>query len=88
MYIGIDGDDIGAKIERCFLEDDEKGISFLSCAVQQAVSEISEAIQCLGFKIIFSTGDSILARGRNISPEAIKVLLDIFFVSSFTSGIS
>ena len=45
LYIGIDGDNIGAKIERHFLENDEKSISFLSDAVQQAVNEISEAIQ-------------------------------------------
>jgi len=62
VYIALDGDDIGSKIElHIILKQDDK-LAELSQDFKKALTILTNDIEQLGGNIIFSGGDSILAR--------------------------
>ena len=42
IYTYIDGDNIGLKIETCFLENDERGLLIINRKIISIVNQISE----------------------------------------------
>ena len=64
MYIAIDGDDIGSKLEKFILENDETKISFFSVLVNTCLENIKEFFTENNLRIILNGGDSLLCEGK------------------------
>ena len=61
VYIGIDGDKVGEKIEALIVAGNLQKVAALSRKVQFAIKKLEDAIISSGGRVIFSGGDSILA---------------------------
>lgn len=85
MYIGIDGDDIGKKIERYLLESNENLVQEMSDTISLLINEITSYLKNEGASIIYSRGDNILCKYNNdthhfkISIDIIDKLYDFLF---------
>jgi GTP cyclohydrolase III len=76
-YIGIDGDNIGSKIELHFLENNEEAIQFFSETIEKTISLMASQLEESGMKIIFCAGDSILCRSDNIDTVKLQDTLKV-----------
>jgi hypothetical protein len=63
-YVGIDGDDVGAKLELFLLQNDEDGIKSLSNSIDATISGLASKALELKIEIIFFAGDSLLCKGE------------------------
>lgn len=72
IYVALDGDDVGEKIERSFIENDERNIANISKEVTNAIQKIADYLQHIGFEIIFYAGDSILCKGKEIDAQELS----------------
>ncbi|MDI9395692.1 MAG: mCpol domain-containing protein [Euryarchaeota archaeon] len=89
IYIGLDGDDIGKKIERCLIENNEREAARLSKEITNSKDKIADYFSSLGFEIIFSAGDDILTKGTSISIEDLtEFLQNVEGECSFSVGIA
>jgi GTP cyclohydrolase III len=62
-YAYFDGDDVGAHIELCLLEDDATGAALVSTRVNQAIAWLQSHLQQrFGASVIFAGGDEVLAQ--------------------------
>lgn len=59
MYITIDGDDIGQRITKYYLENDEKSLSDLNQKMIFTTHKISKYLEQQGFSIIFCGADGV-----------------------------
>jgi GTP cyclohydrolase III len=80
IYLYIDGDDIGLRIERTFMENDEVMLRQVNEDIQDIVRNISTYLQDTGFAIIFSGADGVICKGEQIDVE--KLLYYINRVSA------
>lgn len=69
IYLYIDGDDIGLRIERTFMENDEVMLRQVNEDIQDLVRHISTYLQDIGFTIIFSGADGVICKGEQIDIE-------------------
>jgi GTP cyclohydrolase III len=76
-YIGIDGDNIGSRIELYLLEDNEQSIQAFSKTVEKTIAYLSNKLKKEGMTIIFSGGDSILCRSDETDVEKLCNTLSI-----------
>ena len=76
-YVGIDGDNIGSKIELYFLEDSEESIQVFSEIVGKTIRLVASQLEELGMKIIFCGGDSILCRADEIDTVKLRDILTV-----------
>ena len=74
-YIGIDGDDIGAKLELFLLENNENKVKLLSQEVDLSISNIAQEIEEIGMQIIFCSGDSLLCKGEQVSLDKLSRII-------------
>jgi hypothetical protein len=89
MYLGVDGDNIGALLEKRLLEDDEGGVRILSKEVDTAIIEMAQAFREVGMEIIFSSGDSLLCKGEVLDlDKLIKTIKLKSFKFRFSAGVS
>ena len=65
MYIAIDGDDTGRRLESFLLRDDHEGAATFSLAVADALDSLRERFETKGARIVFCAGDSLLAEAGN-----------------------
>lgn len=72
MYAYIDGDDIGLKIEKSFMENDEFNLGLINNKVKNMVEIITTYLITNRFDIIFSGADGIICKGDTI--EASEIL--------------
>lgn len=72
IYIFLDGDDIGLKIERSFLEEDEVNLKQINEDIKEIVENISVYLIKRGVKIIFSGADGIIGKGDEIDIESLS----------------
>lgn len=79
QYIYIDGDDIGLKIEKSFMTNDEAELRVVNIEVDKAVSTISSQLKDKGFDIIFCGADGIICK---------KDKIDIEVLHSYISGLN
>jgi hypothetical protein len=75
IYISLDGDDIGNKIARSYLENDEIKLTTIVKELEMILIRICEYLKSSGFEIIFCAADGIACKGSKIE------------VSSFTKYI-
>jgi hypothetical protein len=71
-YIIVDGDDIGLKIERSFLEEDEVRLKRINKDIKEIGEIISVYLRERGFEIIFSGADGIIGKGDEIDIESLS----------------
>lgn len=76
-YVGIDGDNIGNKLELCLLENNEIGVKLLSREVEGILLNFSQQLSALGMEIIFCSGDSLLCKGESINLSYLSKLVKI-----------
>ncbi len=84
-YYAIDGDDIGACLEKHALSNDIDSIRELSRKIYQCLNEIRKYLEENSATIIFCSGDSILATSTKMIPIIIDNLT--FNDYSFSAGI-
>lgn len=84
-YYAIDGDDIGARLEKHALLNEIQEIQNLSNSIYQYLDEIRNYLEDNSATIVFCGGDSLLA----ISEELINISIDnlVFEEISFSVGI-
>ncbi|NOU84247.1 mCpol domain-containing protein [Paenibacillus sp. LMG 31460] len=75
MYAYIDGDDIGLKIEKSFMNNDEVSLQKINNDVKDAVNSISNQLIVNGFDIIFSGADGIICKKQNIGARDLFELI-------------
>lgn len=71
MFITIDGDDIGQRITKYYLENDAKSLSELNQKMIYTTHQISKYLEQQGFSIIFCGADGVAghAEATTISPD-------------------
>lgn len=71
MFITIDGDDIGQRITKYYLENDAKSLSELNQKMIYTTHKISKYLEQQGFSIIFCGADGVAghAEATTISPD-------------------
>ncbi len=79
QYVYIDGDDIGLKIEKSFMTNNEAELRVVNTEVDRAVSTISNQLKDRDFDIIFCGADGIICK---------KDKIDIEVLHSYISGLN
>lgn len=88
IYIGIDGDNVGNKIEKSLLENDEINVAKVSEEITSSVNKITKYLKIINFKIIFATGDDILCKGESIEINKLSdFLAETKNTNTFSVGI-
>lgn len=72
IYIILDGDDIGLKIEKSFLEEDEVSLKRINEDIKEIGRILAIYLKERGFKIIFSGADGIIGKGDEIDIESLS----------------
>lgn len=88
QYVYIDGDDIGLKIEKSFMTNNEAELRVVNMEVDRAVSTISNQLKDRGFDIIFCGADGIICKKDKIDIEVLQSYIsDLTFSIRFSVGI-
>ncbi|MBE9092446.1 mCpol domain-containing protein [Tychonema sp. LEGE 07203] len=88
QYVYIDGDDIGLKIEKSFMTNNEAELRVVNVEVNRAVSTISNQLKDRGFDIIFCGADGIICKKDKIDIKALhSYISDLNFSIRFSVGI-
>ncbi|MGD9210089.1 MAG: mCpol domain-containing protein [Desulfobacteraceae bacterium] len=73
MFLAYDGDKVGAKLESLLIENDEIKIESFAKEVSFVLNLLKNSLLEKGCKIIFASGDSLLAKCNNqFDPDNIK----------------
>lgn len=72
-YISIDGDNIGAKIEKLLIENKKNKLREFSGYIKYTINDISKFLENYNIELIFCAGDNLLGYG-NIDCELIAKL--------------
>lgn len=70
LYISLDGDDIGNKISRGYLENDEEKLVKIIQDLERLLTQICEYLKKLEFEIIFCAADGVACKGSNVEVES------------------
>jgi hypothetical protein len=65
-YLSIDGDDIGSKIAKCYLENDDINLSRTVEDLKIILSQICERLNQMNFEILFCAADGIVGKGVDL----------------------
>jgi GTP cyclohydrolase III len=88
QYAYIDGDDIGLKIEKCFMTDNEAFLRVINAEVDSAISTISKHLQDTGFDVIFCGADGIICKKDKIDIETLHLYVsNLTFDIRFSVGV-
>jgi len=71
-YVYIDGDDIGLRIEKCLLTNDEIGLQEINKTINQAISHLTNYLIKQECHIIFSGADGIIFKAENPQIEEVQ----------------
>lgn len=87
-YIYLDGDDIGLKIEKCFMTNDENGLKTVNDEVNNTIVQITEYLQQIESEIIFSGADGIIFKKAEFNAEQITSFIKRLKINiTFSMGI-
>ncbi|RLD57138.1 MAG: hypothetical protein DRJ01_14240 [Bacteroidetes bacterium] len=70
-YFYIDGDDIGLRIEKCFMDNNETNLMQINELVNNLVQSITEYIIGNNGNIIFSGADGIICKSKQLEADDI-----------------
>ena len=71
-YAYIDGDDIGLKIEKSLITNDEPGLRSVNQAVTEAIQQLTKGLSALGCEVIFSGADGIILKAEELKVESLQ----------------
>lgn len=71
IYAYIDGDDIGLKIEKSFMDNDEKKLQDVNNEVKKIIDKITFYLIKNNCTIIFSGADGIICKGFDLDLKAL-----------------
>jgi hypothetical protein len=75
MYAYIDGDDIGLKIEKSFMNNNESSLQQINKQVLDSVLSITNQLVAEGYEIIFSGADGIICKREKLEVEPLFHLI-------------
>ena len=79
MYYGLDGDNTGAGLENCMLNNvSDNEIKRFSVNIRKAKDTIANYIKKQGGQVIFAEGDDILFKG-NFSQEDLENMKNVYY---------
>lgn len=81
MFAYIDGDDIGLRIENCFMNNDVDRLSKINNEIKSLIDNMTASLQENGYKVIFGGADGII-----VSKDRIEVDELLAFVRGFTNN--
>lgn len=84
-YYAFDGDRIGKRLQHLILQNDETEVETFAAAVSTAVSILEKSLRGLDCKIIFASGDSVLAFSD--TPIEIENVQRIYGSITFSLGV-
>jgi len=88
MYAYIDGDDIGLRIEKCLMTNDDGGLRLINQAVTDAIQQLTKDLTSKGFEVIFSGADGVIVRVAELDIEHLQsIILASRRSFSFSAGI-
>lgn len=61
VYVGVDGDNVGRRLEALIGHGDEAGARSLAIAVEARLRSFAEHVETAGGRLVFCAGDSLLA---------------------------
>jgi hypothetical protein len=84
----IDGDDIGLKIEKCFMNNDESCLMKVNNDVIIMIQKITDYLIANKYEIIFSGADGIICKSENINvQELLEFIREKNSYLSFSIGV-
>ncbi len=87
MFVAMDGDNVGAALERAIILEDEQAINEISANVAHAISYLVEYFEMTGGRIIFSGGDNLLVQVNSSNRFDVMELPKICEGVTFSVGI-
>ena len=84
LYIAIDGDNIGATVERLIILEQRNELTEYAISIEKAIVSIAERLRFAGANIVFTGGDSVLAY---IDKEQTEILDCLSFESEFAFSV-
>lgn len=75
VFIAVDGDDVGNRLECLILEGNEHGLREYSARVATAFEELSQLFRRCGASVLVQGGDTLLARAHDLASDRIAQLL-------------
>jgi len=85
IYYAFDGDRIGKRLQHLILQNAEEDVETFAVSVNTAMSILEKSLRGLGCKIIFASGDSILAFSE--IPADIEDVQRIYGNITFSLGV-
>ena len=88
MYAYLDGDDIGLKIEKSLLTNNETTLRKINAEVDTVIHELTGFLVTSNHEIIFSGADGIICKGEHIDIDRIHLFLhEKKFAINFSIGV-
>lgn len=75
MYAYIDGDDIGLKIEKSFMDNNEKKLKEVNDEVKKIIDKITNYLIINKLEIIFSGADGIICKGEKLEIKELLIFI-------------
>lgn len=76
VYVYIDGDDIGLRIENSFLNNNEEALRNINNEVSSLVTSITNHLTSLHCEIIFSGADGIICKSNKLELHKLKAVIN------------
>ena len=91
MFISIDGDDIGQRITRYYLNNDAKSLSEFNQQMIETTHRIAQYLERVGFSVIFCGADGVAGRTDDSSISVDAVFKEISAIgkdcATFSAGV-
>lgn len=72
IYFYIDGDDVGLRLERSLLNNDEIALIRINAEVTSIIDKLTERLVDLGCEVVFSGADGVIGKCKSGDSEAIQ----------------
>jgi hypothetical protein len=69
VYLSIDGDDIGNKIAKAYLDNDDEMLASIVEELNSILFKIAEKLKDMGFIMIFCAADGLVCKGSELEND-------------------
>lgn len=91
IYLTIDGDDIGQRITKFYLNNDIKSLANLNDLMGETTRLISEYLKSIGFTVIFCGADGVAGFAQNLEVSESDIFTEISALgegcATFSAGV-
>lgn len=77
MFITIDGDDVGQRITKYYLDNDAKSLSELNQRMLETTRRIADFLERTGFSIIFCGADGVAGHAEFAALPVVEIFEEI-----------